>query len=53
MTEDLRAALPGDEPAEGALLPEGRAGRQVFVVERASDRLSPGAADVYVRATDT
>ncbi|MFE6052921.1 hypothetical protein ACFQ6N_19365 [Kitasatospora sp. NPDC056446] len=46
---DLRAALPGDEPAEGALVPEGRAGRQIFVVKRPSGRR--GAADVYVRAS--
>ncbi|WP_158845095.1 hypothetical protein [Streptomyces sp. NRRL WC-3742] len=49
LPEDLRAVLPGDRPTEGVLLPEGRAGRQVFVV------LLPGAgaprgADVYVRA---
>ncbi|MBD0689750.1 hypothetical protein BG452_28185 [Streptomyces sp. CBMA123] len=46
---DLRAALPGDEPAAGLLLPDGRAGRQIFVVERSSGR--GGAAEVYVRAT--
>ncbi|RKT19120.1 hypothetical protein BX285_3572 [Streptomyces sp. 1114.5] len=49
LPEDLRAALPGDEPAEGALVPEGQAGRQVFVVRRPGGRR--GAADVYVRAT--
>ncbi|MFH8386217.1 hypothetical protein ACH4E7_35740 [Kitasatospora sp. NPDC018058] len=53
LPEDLRAALPGDEPAQGMLLPEGRAGRQIFVVERPSDRLNPGAADIYVRAIGT
>ncbi|MFB7905739.1 hypothetical protein ACFC1T_04880 [Kitasatospora sp. NPDC056076] len=49
LPEDLRTALPGDEPAEGVLLPEGQPGRQVFVVEHPGER--PGAADVYVRAT--
>ncbi|MFD7453362.1 hypothetical protein [Kitasatospora sp. NPDC059827] len=48
LPEDLKAALPGEEPAEGVLLPEGRPGRQVFVVEQPGGR--PGAADVYVRA---
>ncbi|MFJ7248152.1 hypothetical protein ACIQWA_26460 [Kitasatospora sp. NPDC098652] len=49
LPEDLKAALPGEEPAEGVLLPEGRAGRQVFVVAHPSEH--HGAADVYVRAT--
>ncbi|WP_157849836.1 MULTISPECIES: hypothetical protein [Streptomyces] len=53
LPEDLRAALPGDEPSEGALAPEGQAGRQIFVVERPSDSFASGAADVYVRATGT
>ncbi|MER7585058.1 hypothetical protein [Kitasatospora sp. NPDC097691] len=51
LPEDLRTALPGDEPAEGVLLTEGQAGRQIFVVERPSDTFTEGAADVYVRAT--
>ncbi|CAM5688961.1 hypothetical protein BOQ63_034965 [Streptomyces viridifaciens] len=49
LPQDLRAALPGDEPAEGLLLPVGQAGRQIFVVMRPSD--VEGAGDVYVRAT--
>ncbi|MFF4815007.1 hypothetical protein ACFY2K_10520 [Kitasatospora sp. NPDC001309] len=48
LPEDLKAALPGEEPAEGVLLPEGQPGRQVFVVEQPGGR--PGAADVYIRA---
>ncbi|MFD5463783.1 hypothetical protein ACFWIQ_13325 [Kitasatospora sp. NPDC127059] len=51
LPEDLRSALPGAEPAEGALVTEGRAGRQVFVVPWPSGRR--GAADIYVRATGT
>ncbi|MFH9349945.1 hypothetical protein [Kitasatospora sp. NPDC017646] len=51
LPQDLRSALPGDEPAEGLLLPDGQAGRQTFVVIRPSD--SEGAGDVYVRATGT
>lgn len=53
LPEDLRAALPGDEPTQGMLLPDVQAGRQIFVVERPSDELKPGAADIYVRATGT
>ncbi|MFF0387661.1 hypothetical protein ACFYS8_03085 [Kitasatospora sp. NPDC004615] len=46
--EDLREALPGDEPGDGALVP-GQAGRQVFVVRAVGGEL-PGGGDVYVRA---
>ncbi|GAB7185843.1 hypothetical protein ATKI12_5674 [Kitasatospora sp. Ki12] len=53
LPEDLRAALPGDEPAEGSLVPGGQAGRQILVVARPSTTSTPGAADIYVRATDT
>ncbi|MET8542137.1 hypothetical protein ABZW03_15985 [Kitasatospora sp. NPDC004799] len=52
LPEDLRAALPGEEPAEGARVPEKQVGRQVFVVESPSAVLE-GAADIYVRATGT
>ncbi|MEV7770677.1 hypothetical protein [Kitasatospora sp. NPDC086791] len=51
LPEDLRAALPGDEPAEGALVPAGPGGRQVFVVEHPFEH--GGGADVFVRATGT
>ncbi|MER7767487.1 hypothetical protein [Kitasatospora sp. NPDC096140] len=52
LPEDLRASLPGDEPAAGPLLPDGQGGREIFVVERPAADL-PGAADVYVRAAGT
>nr|WP_262987048.1 GNAT family N-acetyltransferase [Streptomyces sp. CBMA156] len=46
--DDLRVALPGDEPAEGELIPEGQAGRRIFVVRRPFGL--GGGADIYVRA---
>ncbi|MFC8717465.1 hypothetical protein [Kitasatospora sp. NPDC057198] len=54
LPEDLRAALPGDEPAEAALLPEaeppgGVPRRQVYLVRPEDD--PTGSGDVYVRAT--
>ncbi|MFD0272816.1 hypothetical protein ACFVHB_02760 [Kitasatospora sp. NPDC127111] len=52
LPEDLKAALPGDEPAEAALLPgdPGSSGhRQIWVVQ--SPAGLDGAGDVYVRAT--
>ncbi|WP_327677606.1 hypothetical protein [Kitasatospora sp. NBC_00458] len=50
LPEDLRAALPGEEPAEGGLLPgvPGGPERWLFVV--ASPGGFAGAVDVYVRA---
>ncbi|KJS62986.1 hypothetical protein [Streptomyces rubellomurinus] len=53
LPEDLRAALPGDEPTEGVLLPEERPGRQVFMVLRPPARKTADgvAGDIYVRAT--
>ena len=53
LPEDLRTALPGDEPAEAALLPEtpeSGVRRQVYVVRTEGDLA--GSGDVYVRATD-
>ncbi|MFJ9445957.1 hypothetical protein ACIRRH_29480 [Kitasatospora sp. NPDC101235] len=41
--------MPGDEPAEGELIAEGQAGRQIFVVKRLFGQ--GGGTDVYVRAT--
>ncbi|GAA2089400.1 hypothetical protein GCM10009759_12260 [Kitasatospora saccharophila] len=52
LPDDLRTALPGDEPPEAALLPEAPGSgvhRQVYVV-RTQDGPT-GAGDVYVRAT--
>ncbi|MEU6233242.1 hypothetical protein [Kitasatospora sp. NPDC047058] len=52
LPEDLKAALPGDEPADAALLPgdPGSSGhRQVWVVP--SPTGLQGAGDIYVRAT--
>ncbi|MFF2953171.1 hypothetical protein ACFVVU_17720 [Kitasatospora sp. NPDC057965] len=47
---DLAAALPGEEPAQGALLPEPPGGpeRRIFALDL--DTGFAGAADVYVRA---
>ncbi|MFE7565263.1 hypothetical protein [Kitasatospora sp. NPDC057500] len=47
---DLAAALPGEEPARGALLPEPPGGRERQIFALDADTGSPGAADVYVRA---
>ncbi|MFJ9694814.1 hypothetical protein [Kitasatospora sp. NPDC101183] len=53
LPEDLRIALHVEQPAGAVLLPDVRAGRQVFVVPRPPTKASAEgvAADVYVRAT--
>ncbi|AUY50190.1 hypothetical protein [Streptomyces sp. CB01881] len=50
LPDDLRAAFPGEEPAEAPLVRQaGTDKRQIFVVTAAAG--SPQGADIYVRAT--
>ncbi|MFI6848900.1 hypothetical protein OG535_22775 [Kitasatospora sp. NBC_00085] len=50
LPDDLRAAFPGNEPAEAPLVSQtGTDKRQIFVVT--AEPGSPDGADIYVRAT--